>query len=143
MANASIYTIDQIRSARETARESELYTFHELEIYPDYCHAWAFLAGDHEDAGMPIGDGCHWFGEPELPYDLIARLASWQRAFENAPFDADLFKFQDWESFHAEGIALATEVKSSLGDRYVVYYAKAFEDRNQTEPKRIVINVAS
>ena len=139
MANASIYTIDQIRSARETARESELYTFHELEIYPDYCHAWAYLAGDHEDAGMPIGDGCHWLGEPELPYDLIARLASWQRIFENAPFDAEQFILLDWKSFHEDGTALTIEVKRALGTEFTVRYAKAFEDRNRTDPTTIEI----
>ena len=80
-----------------------------------------------------------WSGEPELPYGLIARLAKWQRKFGTAPFDADFFVVMDWESFHTEGLALATEVKRTLGDRVTVRYAKASEDRNRTQPPTIEI----
>lgn len=126
--------IELARAEREDARTFGLSSFSELEIYPDFTHAWAFVAGDHEDSGMAIGDGYCWLGDPELPYGLIARLAKWQRKFGIAPFDPDFFVVMDWESFHAEGLALATEVKRALGNAYTVRYAKAFEDRNRTAP---------
>lgn len=132
-------TLELVRAEREFARDCGLSSFTELEIYPDFTHAWAFFAGDHEDSGMSIGDGYGWSGEPELPFGLIAKLAKWQRKFGTAPFDADFYVVMDWESFHAEGLALATEVKRALGDGFTVRYSKAFEDRNRTEPTTIEI----
>ena len=49
--------IELVRAEGESARDCGPSPFNELETYPDFTHAWAFVVGDHEDAGMAIGDG--------------------------------------------------------------------------------------
>lgn len=120
----------------------EKYDFNRVTICPDFTGIWACISDpEHEDYGLPVGDGDDWAGCRPLPKGLIDRFAKWQAKFESSPFDADLYVVMDWPAFHAEGMELSLAIKAALGDDVVVIYEKAFEDRHQEEPRRVEVFV--
>ena len=56
--------------------------------------------------------------------ELDADFAEWVISFEQN-YDAPDF---DWSSFHFQGIALATLLKTEVGDRFIIYYCTPSED---------------
>lgn len=128
--------VETARALRESLRPEDLYAFRRLRICPDFCDVWAEI--DDNDTGnisLPIGEGLEWAGERPIPYDLIVRFDIWQKKFDWAAFDDEMYLILDWDAFHKEGLALSIEIKRALGDDIVVTYLKAFEDRHQQPPK--------
>jgi hypothetical protein len=131
----------QARKYREQQLPEDQYEFRKLLICPDFSNVWAEIDDDDTgDIGLSIGDGLDWAGKSTIPYDLIVRFDDWQKRFERAPFDDDMFLMLDWEEFHREGIGLAVEIKRALGSDISVNYLKAFEDRGRGKETRFSVS---
>lgn len=102
-----------------------------ITIMPDYGNApWAWsrlfpssCSVASEGFGPNIGD---FFGLPGigLSVELQAAFSDWAVRFENGAHSSDF----DWPSFHAEGLALAQQLKAEVGDRFEIVYSKPVED---------------
>ncbi len=133
--------VERARIFRELLLPEDRYEFRKLEICPDFLDVWAVIGDDDSgDIGLPIGEALEWVGIPTIPFDLIVRFDDWQKTFERAPFDSDMFLLLDWVAFHKEGMALSVEIKRALGESVSVSYVKAFEDRSRGEGTRFEVS---
>jgi len=69
-----------------------------------------------------------------LPTALKSRFIYWIEYYDKILFDPDNFDV-DW--FNAEGLALATELKAFLGDRYTVEFLAETEEGGLLPPLQI------
>lgn len=91
-------------------------------------YAWLrFPDETQSELGTHCGDvQSGWFGEHRTVPETAAQLAAWQARFEGGLVDgAAAF---DWATFHADGLALALQVKQDIGTRARVVYQKPVQD---------------
>jgi hypothetical protein len=104
-------------------------------------YAWLRFA---DEAHFPLGTHCGdvrdgWFGEHRISAETEQALAQWQARFENdAQADGGTF---DWNAFHADGIALAAQVKQEIRTRARVVYQKAMQDPRHRDAERQEISL--
>jgi hypothetical protein len=102
-------------------------------------YGWIRHAGQGPTAlGRYCGDAVNgWFGEHRITPVTEQALAAWQRRFDAALAAAP--HCFDWNLFHAEGIALARQVKHEFRTRAHVIYEKPVQDpRHRADERREV-----
>ena len=115
-----------------------------IQIMPDYGGAYAW-----DETGLCIGCCINHehlsslFDEDNDVFIIASELCeTWQLKFEkDVSFSCEGGdKNFDWDSFHAEGLALTMRLKGVLGERADVIYEKPFEDPNRkTEEMRFIV----
>jgi hypothetical protein len=100
-------------------------------IMPDYgrAYGWIIKDGDETRGVGPNHAGFGgWGGDHQISDDLQDSFSEWQDVFESADcLPAEPLKFA-WDSFHAQGVALARRLKVELGEAARVIYEKPYED---------------
>lgn len=110
-----------------------------ITIMADFpaAYAWARRSMREHGVGGNIADaGCGFPEEYGVPESLQCDFAAWATRFNGCWQNEDSF---DWERFHAEGIALSGRLKSALGRRFTILYAKPCEDPKRQRGERTLI----
>lgn len=104
-------------------------------------YAWLRYADEASHAlGRQCGDAAAgWSGEHRVIESTEQALSAWQTRFESA-MAADGAAF-DWPAFHAEGIALAQDVKREIRTRAHVIYRKAVQDPRHRADERQEVSI--
>jgi hypothetical protein len=115
-----------------------------ITIMADYgMGPYAWERPEHPESthvGPNIADAVAGFPDSYgVPKTLTEAFASWVCEFERCALD----KTFDWENFHRRGIALAKELRYTLGDEYVVVYLKPREDPNYRLMRKSIVKVGA
>lgn len=105
-------------------------------VMPDFIYAYAW---DERDREVHVDDT--W---PNLAgaVELGQAFAEWQLRFERAEWEPNMPMLPgfDWNDFHRDGMELAIQLKTLIGDRCEVLYEKPYEDpQRHIEEFRLVV----
>lgn len=93
---------------------------------------WAWIKDANDETmyvGSTAGDSYDWHGEHAIPIELMRDFNGWGREFECSKLDQEdnAAKF-NWQDFNGRGLALASRLKTALGEKASVRYVKPSED---------------